>query len=31
VLRAFGIHDVTNADGGYAAWERTHGLTADER
>ena len=25
VLRAFGIHDVTNADGGYAAWERTHG------
>jgi rhodanese-related sulfurtransferase len=31
VLRTFGIHDVTNADGGYAAWERTHGLTADER
>jgi hydroxyacylglutathione hydrolase len=25
VLRAYGIHDVTNADGGYAAWERTHG------
>ena len=25
VLRAIGIHDVTNADGGYAAWERTHG------
>jgi hydroxyacylglutathione hydrolase len=25
VLRAFGIHDVTNADGGYAAWERSHG------
>jgi hydroxyacylglutathione hydrolase len=31
VLRAFGIHDVTNADGGYAAWERTHGPAADER
>jgi hydroxyacylglutathione hydrolase len=31
VLRAFGIHDVTNADGGYAAWERTHGPAADAR
>jgi len=25
VLRASGIHDVTQADGGYAAWDRTHG------
>ncbi len=25
VLRASGIHDVTQADGGFAAWERTHG------
>jgi hydroxyacylglutathione hydrolase len=25
VLHASGIHDVTQADGGYAAWERTHG------
>ena len=25
VLRASGVHDVTQADGGYAAWERTHG------
>jgi hydroxyacylglutathione hydrolase len=25
VLRASGIRDVTQADGGYAAWERTHG------
>jgi hydroxyacylglutathione hydrolase len=25
LLRASGIRDVTNADGGYAAWERTHG------
>jgi hydroxyacylglutathione hydrolase len=31
VLRAFGIHDVTNADGGYAAWERTHGPTGSTR
>jgi hydroxyacylglutathione hydrolase len=31
VLRAFGIHDVTNADGGYAAWERTHGPAEDAR
>jgi hydroxyacylglutathione hydrolase len=31
VLRAFGIHDVTNADGGYAAWERTHGPAGGER
>jgi rhodanese-related sulfurtransferase len=31
VLRAFGIHDVTNADGGYAAWERMHGPAADAR
>jgi len=29
VLRACGIHDVTNADGGYAAWERTHGPAVD--
>jgi hydroxyacylglutathione hydrolase len=31
VLRAFGIHDVTNADGGYAAWERTHGPAGGAR
>jgi hydroxyacylglutathione hydrolase len=31
VLRAFGIHDVTNADGGYAAWERTHGSAVNAR
>jgi hydroxyacylglutathione hydrolase len=31
VLRAFGIHDVTNADGGYAAWERTHGPSVGAR
>jgi hydroxyacylglutathione hydrolase len=31
VLRAFGIHDVTNADGGYAAWERMHGPAVDAR
>jgi len=31
VLRAFGIHDVTNADGGYAAWERTHGPAVGAR
>jgi hydroxyacylglutathione hydrolase len=29
VLRACGIHDVTNADGGYAAWERTYGSAVD--
>jgi len=31
VLRAFGIHDVTNADGGFAAWERTHGSAVGAR